>query len=537
MRQYDVLIIGAGPSGLTLANVLAREGVSFAILDKKNMPAKQSRAAIVHVRTLELLHKLGLAEPLIAQGLKIRDVNVYAKGREVASFALVGKEAATLTPFPFAISIEQYKTEELLAEGLRRAGGDITWQTELVALEKGDSGYQAVIRHANGHKNTVAAQWIVAADGASSLCRQALGLDFEGKTYELTGFLADVSIDPATKPEPGAIHLNLARGGFVGMLGLSNGLYRLFGAVPPEFSNQNQDSNISHEAYASVPLETIQHWFDTYFSLKAKLTGAEWSSLFRIHSRLASHFQQDNVFLIGDAAHIHSPAGGQGMNLGIGDACNLGWKLAAVVQGNASEQLLSSYEEERHAIAKTVLHNTDRGFMLEATKNPVADWVKTHIVPSVLGPVMHRRAVQRTIFKLFSQTWIQYHTSSIVGGEATAKVKPGDRAPHGIMNKKPIYDAFVHNGHTLLIFEGAKKLSQDSVRFFRQLAQESRLPVNIHVIPISERALYETYGVRKACYVLVRPDEYVGYIGKISQPDKIRAYFAALYGSSIIEKP
>jgi 2-polyprenyl-6-methoxyphenol hydroxylase-like FAD-dependent oxidoreductase len=197
--------------------------------------------------------------------------------------------------------------------------------------------------------------------------RRALGIDFHGRTYSQTGLLADVALEVPTEEylPTGTIRLNLTSGGFVGIFGLGNGRHRLFGAVPAGFTALSNDAEISHEAYAEAASADIQRWLDDYFDVNARIRNTSWTALFRIHSRIADHFRSGSAFLVGDAAHIHSPAGGQGMNLAIGDAFNLGWKLALVATRQAHEQLLDSYEAERYPVAKTVLRGSDRGFALE----------------------------------------------------------------------------------------------------------------------------------------------------------------------------
>jgi 2-polyprenyl-6-methoxyphenol hydroxylase-like FAD-dependent oxidoreductase len=195
---------------------------------------------------------------------------------------------------------------------------------------------------------------VVGADGARSPVRHALGIDFSGGTYSQTGLLADVELEVPTNAylPAGTLRLNLTSGGFVGIFGLGNGRHRLFGAVPPGFTPPSNDAEISHEAYAEVASADIQQWLDDYFVVDARIRSTSWTALFRIHSRIADHFRSGSAFLVGDSAHIHSPAGGQGMNLAIGDAFNLGWKLALVATRQAHEQLLDSYEAERYPIAR-----------------------------------------------------------------------------------------------------------------------------------------------------------------------------------------
>ncbi|MGP3964286.1 FAD-dependent monooxygenase [Nonomuraea sp. 3N208] len=487
-----ILIAGAGPSGLVLANVLAGHGIPFRIVDRKPGPVRESRAAIVHVRTLELLALLGLRERAMAQGVPVLAAEVYERGRKAAELPLAAGPAAA----PLALS--QDRTERLLVEGLAERGRAVEWNTELLSWD----GAAAVLRGPDGAEERMAARWLVGADGASSRVRHALGLGFAGKTYQQTGLLADVTTD--TSPPPGILRLNLTRGGFMGTLDLGDGRLRLFGAIPPGMTVASDVSAaVSHEAYARVSLAEIQR-FQDLFVVGAKVTGIEWTALFRVHSRMAERFRSGNAFLVGDAAHIHSPAGGQGMNLGIGDAVNLGWKLALVAAGRADERLLDSYEAERLPVARTVLRGTDRGFALEATPSPALTWLRAHVATRLVGPVLRLGAARERVARLFSQTWITYRDSPIVSGPGSGPgLGPGERASPGTAPPEP--------RHHLLAPSPA-----DRDHAAAMLAGHP-LDVRVHLRPGADRLVR-----------LIRPDGHVGFVGPL---DSLPAYLEEVYGA------
>jgi len=378
---------------------------TFQILDSKSGPVDQSRAALVHVRTLELLDRLGLADAAIVRGVKTTTVEIYEQGRRAASFPLAGKGAEAATPYPFALGIPQDQTEQLLVEHLAGHGRKVAWRTTLIGLTVTPTQTTAAVRRSDGTEDSISARWVVGADGARSTVRHALGIDFSGGTYSQTGLLAGVELEIPTGDDlpEGALRLNLTRGGFVGIFALGKGRHRLFGAVPSGFTASSNSAEVSHEAYAEMPSADLQRWLDDDFAVDAQIRSTRWTALFRIHSRIADHFRSGSAFLVGDAAHIHSPAGGQGMNLAIGDAFNLGWKLAVVATGQAHEQLLDSYEAERYPVAKTVLRGSDRGFALETASHPVARWVRANIATRLVGPLTRLSAVRSAIFALFSQ--------------------------------------------------------------------------------------------------------------------------------------
>jgi 2-polyprenyl-6-methoxyphenol hydroxylase-like FAD-dependent oxidoreductase len=469
-----------------LANVLARFGVPFRIVDRKSGPVPQSRAAIVHIRTVELLDRLGLKERALARGVPATRVEVYQRGRHAVGFPLSADSTAT----PLVLTQDQ--TERLLVEGLAERGGRVEWNTELVALD----GDAAVIREPGGGRHRVQTRWLVGADGASSQVRRALRLGFSGKTYDQTGLLADVELDEA--PMPGTLRLNLTKGGFVGMLDLGNGRCRLFGAIPPGLDRPHAEGDVvSHDPYAAVSLAQIQRWFDEFFAVEATVTAASWTALFRIHSRMTERFRVANAFLVGDAAHVHSPAGGQGMNLGIGDAVNLGWKLGLVAAGRAHERLLDSYEAERMPVARSILRGADRGFALETTDSPVAVWFRANVATRLVGPLMRLRPVRDRVSQLFAQTWIRYPDSPIVSGPHA-----GDRAQPGFV------PADLH--HHLVVPD------EDSLARAETTLADHPLDLRFHLRPAADGQLR-----------LVRPDGHLGYAGAAAT---LPAYLDRVYG-------
>ncbi|MFS8096726.1 FAD-dependent oxidoreductase [Lentzea alba] len=481
-HDCDVLVVGAGPTGLCTALMLAQHGIRVRIVDRRHGPVEQSRAAIVHARTLECLDRLGVAEAAVARGLPITDVQIHSSGRPAGEMPLAGAGAADQTRFPYALALEQFETERVLADAL---DVPIEWGTEVVGLT--DTGSGVSVETSVG---VITARWLVGADGASSTIRKFLGQEFDGETYEQSGMLADVTLDVSLGVQ--GMRLNLTPGGFVGVLPLRSGRYRLFGVVPPELHNAPQGA-VTHESYAPLDHAVLQRWFDDYFKVDARLDEVVWASMFRFHSRLAARFRVGNAFLVGDAAHIHNPAGGQGLNLGVGDAVNLAWKLAQVVRGEAPEWLLDTYEAERRPVARTVLKRTDLGFKLETGNSAVAVWMRTHVATRLVGVVSRLAFVRRMFFHMFSQLWIGYRGSRAVG-RGVGQLKPGARAPYS----PGVLDRTHGPGYHVLLF------SVPAVRF--------EGPVTTHVIPPSDVAAFRAYQVDGPRLVLIRPDGHVAAV-------------------------
>ncbi|MGH8003026.1 MAG: FAD-dependent monooxygenase, partial [Brasilonema sp.] len=371
----DVLIVGAGPTGLTVANLLARYKLNFKIIDKKAGPINQSRANIVHVRTLELLDKLSLAEKAIKQGVKITDVKVFERGKHITTLPIGSPEEKDWTPFPYALALEQSKTERLLLEEMEKYGVRVEWCTEFLNLTQTDDEVSVMVKRPDGNEEKITARWLVGADGASSPVRHALKVGFSGSTYEVDSFQADIELEASHSSN--AVHLHLCHGILVGMTPLYGEChFRIFGSISSEFA-----AKFNANETQSVSLEDLQAWLDKYFFINTKLTHIYWTALYHTHRRIADHFRIGRCFLVGDAAHVHSPAGGQGMNLGIGDGYNLAWKLALVINKHAHPNLLDSYEAERIPVANMILNGSDVGFELETSNKPVMQWFRFYVLP------------------------------------------------------------------------------------------------------------------------------------------------------------
>ena len=526
----DVLIVGAGPSGLALANILARYGINFRIIDNDPGPTSESRAMLVHVRTLELLDKLEVAAQVMHQGMLLRGVNVMTRGKQKAYFPLIN-DPVDATPFPSPVSLPQRDMELLLSHSLALYGKQVEWKTRFVRLVHADDGVQTTMQRSDGTEEPISAQWLVGCDGGRSTVRHALGVGFQGGTYEQTAFLADVVLDPAYKRDQ--LTLNLSNYGFVGIGPLGNEQFRLFGALSPEYAAR---FDVRDEGQ-SVRREDIQRWFAEYFYLPNAITKVDWTAIYRIHRRLADSFRVGRCFLVGDSAHLHAPAGGQGMNLGIGDAFNLGWKLALVIRGEAAPSLLDSYEGERKPVARRILNGADRGFELEATKNPLVELFRIYLLPNLINLMRSFSIVRKNIYQLFAQTWIEYRGSIIVAtGSARTRLRAGDRAPDGTLMAKPftqqrLFDILRGADHHVLLFDGLRPNSPASQleEALRSVLNRYKVVTNIHRIPSDNVLLHHRYGVSSACFFLIRPDGYIAYIGTSNDLADFKTYMDQLY--------
>ena len=344
-----VAIVGAGPTGLALAVTLAQAGIDHVLLDRLPEGANTSRAAVVHARTLEVLHEIGADRELIARGLKIDRFTVRDGARTLLSTTF-GKLP---TPYPYALMVPQDRTEAVLLARLRELGGDVHRPYEVTGVVQDEHGVTVT----TGTGETLRAEYAVGADGMHSAVRDAAGIGFTGSAYAESFVLADVEMDWA----PGAEEVSLGFGalGISVVAPLPGGHYRVVATVA--------------EAPAEPDLVFVQRLLDERAPGQAKVTAVAWSSRFRVHHRVADHYRAGRLFLAGDAAHVHSPAGGQGMNTGIQDGYALGQALAAADPAR--------YEPQRRPVALRVVAFTDRMTRIATTRNPLARTLRNTLLP------------------------------------------------------------------------------------------------------------------------------------------------------------
>ncbi len=528
--EPDVLVIGAGPSALTAATVLADHGVGCRVVGAGSGPTTQSRALVVQSRTLELWYKLGLADGAIRAGqmvdgaVGILDGTVVNHGRPVLNFAAMG---VGQTPYPFLLVHEQSRTEAMLLERLAASGRSVDWNTRAVGLRQHHDAVEVTLRRADGGEETVRPRWVIGADGASSTVRHALGLSYDGGTYETAFFLADVAVDWELGHDQ--LYLALTDTGtflFVPMREDTTGghRFRILASLPPEVA-----------AKGRLELADVQNAVYRTSGVRARVHDPRWISLYRLHHRLAEHFRIGRVFLAGDAAHIHSPVGGQGMNTGIQDAYNLAWKLALVVRGHAWPELLESYEAERMPVARALLHGTDRAFGIIVSRSRavrLARRVAVHAVPRVLRLLP---ADARRLFAMVSQIGITYAGAAPAADTGGPVPRAGDRAPHAAFAAGPnagrsVLDLFSGPGHHLLVLPAAADadLGAALVAVEAQLGRFA-LDVDVHVVDADETAIHRAYGARRASLALVRPDGHLAWRGPLDAAERLGAHLSRWY--------
>ncbi len=414
MSEARVLIAGAGPTGLVLAIWLTHFGIRVRIVDKTAEAGTTSRALIVHARTLEFYRQIGLADAIVGAGVTFAAINLWVGGKHAARIEL-GDLGAGISPFPFILILPQDRHEQLLIEHLAGLGIEVERRTELLGFDDRGDHIEARLLRPDGTTEICLTDYIAGCDGAHSKVRETLGTGFPGGTYANLFYVADIeSSGPIFN---GELHAVLSAREFLAAFPMQGeGRARLVGMVPPDAENRPVTL-----AWNDVSLRLRQN-------LALVVEKMHWFSIYRVHHRVAAHFAKDRAFLAGDAAHLHSPVGGQGMNTGIGDAINLAWKLAWVLHGRADPRLLETYEPERIAFARRLVETTDRAFVVATSASPAARFMRLHIVPHVVPVLARLQAVRRFAFRTLSQTSLNYRGSPLNRGTA-GEVAGGDRLP------------------------------------------------------------------------------------------------------------
>lgn len=499
-HDTQVLIAGAGPTGLVLALWLTRLGIRVRIIDKVAEAGTTSRALAVQSRTLEFYRQIGIADAIVDGGVTIAGINLWVKGNKAARvpFQKVGEG---LSPFSSALVFPQDAHEQLLIERLRALGMTVERQTELLRFDQSSDGVCATLRQPDGTETNCRAAWLAGCDGARSIVREALGFTFPGGTYTQRFYVADVDADgPATDHE---LHIDLDDADFLAVFPLKgSGHVRLVGSVrePADENGELTFDDVSTRAIEQLQLHVAKvNWFSTY----------------RVHHRVAPSFRQGRAFLLGDAAHIHSPVGGQGMNTGIGDAVNLSWKLAAVLNHQAADNLLDTYEVERIRFARRLVATTDRAFTLVTSAGAFARQVRTKVIPLIAPWLLRWPPLRRLMFRTMSQIGINYRHSALSEGN-TGVVRGGDRLPWVRMT------AGHDNFDPLASLAWQVHVYGNAGAELTAACAEHQLPLHVFAWNADMRRAKLK---RDACY-LIRPDGYIALAAGSDDSQQLRHYLA-----------
>ena len=529
-----VVIVGAGPTGLALAAQLASFGVPFRLVDRALDRVHESRAVGVQARTLELLQPYDLADALVARGNSTASLRFHFENGGSAGFRL-SDFGADDTRFPFILFVSQAETEALLGEHLAARGVAIERGVELVRYDADDDGVDVVLRHGDGTEEQVRTRYLAGCDGAHSTVRRLAAIPFEGDAYEQRFMLGDVEADaPGDVLQRDTLHAFPGRYGIAVFFPLGKpATWRVIAmstrVSPVALSAEHGEERRPMET--PLTLEELQRAIDDATGGGVQIRDPAWLARFRLHHRQASHYRAGRAFLVGDAAHIHSPVGAQGMNTGMQDAWNLGWKLALVLRGAAHTSLLDTYEEERWPVGRALLRGTDRIFGLftrAMSSNAAVAWLRRVVLPHVVPLAIGGERLRTFAFRFVSELGIAYRDSSLAT-EGTPTLSHGPRAGERLPDApvrvgdrgSTLQREVVGACFTLLVcvreargavmdneVERGGRLG-DLVRM-RRLVSAASLGAADALIDESGLAL-ERLGVHESAAYLIRPDGYVAY--------------------------
>jgi 2-polyprenyl-6-methoxyphenol hydroxylase-like FAD-dependent oxidoreductase len=537
-RASPVLVVGAGTTGLVMACELARHGVGVRVVDRLAAIDPHVRATGLHVRTLEVFQDLGVADEIVEAGRQLRAMNLYVGGRRVRR----DPSGIPGSPYPFTISLGQNETEGVLERLLGRLGVEVERQTELVSLREHAAGVTAGLRSADGREETLETPWLVACDGAHSRVRRLVGLPFPGSDDIHPWIVADTVLEGLEAHDES--HVFMSDAGTLSLFPLPNG--RVAIGAPAPYGRGDTSGPPALEELETLFLQRAP-------SLRP--TDVRWLSHFHIHYRSSPHYRHDRVFLAGDAVHIHSPVGGQGMNTGIQDAYNLAWKLALVARGRAPVSLLASYEQERRAIAQDVIEATrlatDELEGFGELSSAERDTLFAHAAVT--------EAEQRRVARHREEVDLDYSTSPICVEDDVAAngidcpgvgTQAPDASPLLLDDRRlSLYDLLRGPRHTLLLFPQAGATPNDWRRASELAAEtaETRgdlieshlvaaaretpptdLPAGLSVVLDPEGALHGRYAPGGQWLYLIRPDGYIGHRSTAIDRDRFDDYLDLL---------
>lgn len=556
-KGCDVLIVGGGPVGLTMACELIRHGVGCRIVDKNAAPQPWSKAAAVAARTMEVFQDMGIAGRALERGRPMYGAVLMQGEQRIAHLSI----DVPTTPYPYIFGMSQRETELLLAEHLAELGGTFERSVELVGFAEDETLVTATLRHPDGREETVQTPWLIGCDGAHSTVRHTLGLPFEGSSFEQTLAQADIRVTFPFDVDPHEAVTFISENGPLGMLPLlDEGRYRVIAIGLP-----SPDEEPTLESFRALARDRAP--------AGVELFDPNWIVKFRFHGRIVPSYRAGRVFLAGDAGHIHSPAGGQGMNLGIQDAYNLAWKLALVVKGAARPEILDSYDQERHPIGQSVVDNTDRAtkamMRMMTLRSPLAMGLRKQAMSFLFNTGVLGTFVSKAIGGMN----VGYPASPIVGehhisvwraeiGAAPAERPslgawrrfnagpgPGERVPDiPIDDESTLFDRLRGTRHTLWLFDGA--MTDEGYDNFASIADRvmrrygdhidltavvpacerpARLPESLAVLFDAEMTLHDHFGCASEGLYLIRPDGYVGFRSQPADEDALLRYLETIF--------
>lgn len=531
----DVVIVGAGPTGLMAALLLQHSGIKVRILDKNTQQAHESRAFVLHARSLELLESIGIVDKFLVRGVIAPGVQLFVNGHKAAEINL-DDIGADDTPYTFILMLPQSEIEKILIAELERRGILVEYHTEVTAFEQNDEGVVVRAITVEGKQYSISAAYLIGADGAHSVVRKNLGLVFAGAAYPENFMLADCRIDwPLEYARVKLFLRGKSLGAYLPLKGQSLGRIIVIDAGAKKYS----DTIAAQQATTAEPLALaeVETAFQAATGFPVKLSDPVWVTRYRIHHREVGQFNVGRVFLAGDAGHIHSPAGGQGMNTGLQDAANLAWKLALLIKGHGSKALLDTYNAERWPVGQKLLHFTDNAFGKMSSQHRITAELRNILAPLIIKSISKIRCLRMKMFRFVSELGIRYHENAFIFDAVTTKprgiakkVTAGHRVPNALYKRN--HDVFgLIDGYQFHVLALVKKsLSVEEIeQIVAELAllpKNLGLPLTTHFIGHSltgehskfiqaeSNQVFANYGLSNENpfgLFLIRPDGYIAY--------------------------
>lgn len=517
LSNLPVLIVGAGPTGLMMACTLARYEINFRIIDKKSECTLASNATWIQTRTLELFDQMGIVDRFTEIGHPCNAINLYTDGKQLFQLSLKYIDSI----YPFILMLPQSETEKILEDYLKKLNHTVERSTELIDITYNNETVTSTLKYSDGHSEMVTSNWLVACDGANSIVREKCGFHFSGEDLAEQFIVADATIDFSYMPKD-EINFFFDPGTVLAAFPLGENRYRLAANLHLDYPRKIYTER---EVIEIVQERAHGHYY---------VTDVAWVSPFWIHGKIAEQMRKGPIFLAGDSGHIHSPAGGQGMNTGIQDAYNLGWKLALIIKEKAKPSILESYQIERYPVVKEVVDQNE-----DFTKLALFD----DNFLSQLQQFSKKISIdlERKIGNKLAQLDIQYKSSPIINYECESNfLQPGQRMPDVHIDTTHLYHYFNNTQHNILIFTGShcspETLEQinDLQKFLDNHYHDLVKSYIVHTDQISGSSatiidansiIHELFQIKTPAICIIRPDTYIAYYSEDLNIESIQTFF------------
>jgi 2-polyprenyl-6-methoxyphenol hydroxylase-like FAD-dependent oxidoreductase len=518
-NHIPVLIVGAGPTGLTFAIQLQRYGIPFRIIDKQTKPVITSNALAVQICTLEIWNELGILSKALPLGNKIEGLNIFSNKTRIANIELKDVKSS----FPFILGLSQHQTETIMLEDLKEKNVHVEMNTDLISFAEKGSQISVSIQHLDRQVETLTTDWLIACDGGHSLIREKLNIPFQGKELPEHFVLADAEIKSELSPHQAYIFSS------------SDGPFMLI-----HYNHQYTRiiAEVSHDPILkqakTLTFDQVKQLAKERFPFTMQISEPVWTSGFWIHEKIIKEYQHGHIFFVGDAAHIHSPAGGQGMNTGIQDAYNLSWKLALVLKNELNPQALSTYQQERKPVGEKVLKETTALTRMVSMHNPFLVFLRNIFVAFIFKFKFFRRAFANN----FSQIKLHYSENLLIKNNAKFHLGPkaGTRMRDVMYDNKKLSDLTQGPQFCLLIFTSTYNFHIDScLKLKNEMDHHVKSKIKIILITYHNLCpewndekivddtlrIHKAYGVTDPQFFLIRPDKYIGFRDHLSNSQKL----------------